>query len=50
MPGSTYRLECSSVCVVDATGRIVRETKVASESEALIPDALPPHFVLSGPL
>src|SRR5919205_4582457 len=26
----------SSVCVVDATGRIVRETKVASEPEALV--------------
>ena len=29
-------LEQSSVCVVDATGRILRETKVASEPEALI--------------
>src|SRR5215213_6837462 len=29
-------LELSSVCVVDATGRIVREAKVASEPEALI--------------
>ena len=29
-------LESSSVCVVDATGRIVREPKVASEPEALI--------------
>ena len=29
-------LEQSSVCVVDATGRIVREAKVASEPEALI--------------
>jgi len=28
-------LEQSSVCVVDATGRILRETKVASEPEAL---------------
>jgi transposase len=28
-------LEVSSVCVVDATGRIVREAKVASEPEAL---------------
>jgi hypothetical protein len=26
----------SSVCVVDATGRIVREAKVASEPEALV--------------
>jgi transposase len=29
-------LERSSVCVVDATGRIVREVKVASEPEALV--------------
>ena len=29
-------LESASVCVVDATGRIVREAKVASEPEALI--------------
>jgi transposase len=28
-------LDVSSVCVVDATGRIVREAKVASEPEAL---------------
>jgi len=29
-------LECSSVCVVDASGKIIREAKVASEPEALI--------------
>lgn len=29
-------LECSSVCVVDGQGKIVREAKVASELEALI--------------
>ena len=28
-------LELSSVCVVDGTGKIVREGKVASEPEAL---------------
>ena len=28
-------LKDSSICVVDATGRIVREAKVASEPEAL---------------
>jgi transposase len=33
--GIDVSLEQSSVCVVDATGRIVRETKVASEPEAL---------------
>src|ERR1043166_6653332 len=33
--GLDVSLECSSVCVVDATGKIVREGKVASEPEAL---------------
>jgi transposase len=34
--GIDVSLELSSVCVVDATGRIVREAKGASEPEALI--------------
>lgn len=34
--GIDVSLECSSVCVVDATGKIVRESKVVSEPEALI--------------
>lgn len=34
--GIDVSLEYSSVCVVDASGRIVREVKVASEPEALI--------------
>jgi transposase len=34
--GIDVSLECSSVCVVDGTGKIVRESKVASEPEALI--------------
>src|SRR3954462_11389874 len=34
--GIDVSLELSSVCVVDATGRIVREATVASEPEALI--------------
>jgi transposase len=34
--GIDVSLEQSSVCVVDATGRIVREAKVASEPAALI--------------
>src|ERR671918_3032513 len=34
--GIDVSLELSSVCVVDVTGRIVREAKVASEPEALI--------------
>jgi transposase len=34
--GIDVSLECSSVCIVDVTGKIVREGKVASEPEALI--------------
>jgi transposase len=34
--GIDVSLECSSVCVVEASGKIVREGKVASEPEALI--------------
>lgn len=34
--GIDVSLKCSSVCVVDASGKIVREDKVASEPEALI--------------
>ena len=34
--GIDVSLERSSVFVVDATGRVVRETKVASEPEALV--------------
>jgi transposase len=34
--GIDVSLECSSVCVVDASGKIVRESKVASEPQALI--------------
>src|SRR5215216_3548055 len=34
--GIDVSLECSSVCVVDASGKIVREGKVASEPAALI--------------
>jgi transposase len=34
--GIDVSLECSSVCVVDASGKIVREDKVLSEPEALI--------------
>jgi transposase len=35
--GIDVSLDLSSLCVVDATGRIIREAKVASEPEALIP-------------
>ena len=34
--GIDVSLECSSVCVVDASGKIVREGKVTSEPAALI--------------
>jgi transposase len=34
--GIDVSLECSSVCVVDANGKIVREAKAASEPEALM--------------
>jgi transposase len=34
--GIDVSLECSRVCVVNASGKIVREAKVASEPEALI--------------
>jgi transposase len=34
--GIDVSLECSSVCIVDATGKIIREDKVATEPEALI--------------
>jgi len=34
--GIDVSLDSASVCVVDASGRVVREAKVASEPEALI--------------
>jgi transposase len=34
--GIDVSLECSSVCVVDASGKILREARVASEPQALI--------------
>ncbi len=34
--GIDLSLECSSVCVVDASGKIFCESKVASEPEALL--------------
>src|SRR5579863_7724842 len=34
--GVDVSLETSSVCVVDTQGKIVKETKVASEPEALV--------------
>ena len=34
--GIDVSLKESSVCMVDATGKVVREVKVASEPEALV--------------
>jgi transposase len=34
--GIDVSLECSSVCIVDASGKIIREAKVASEPQPLI--------------
>jgi hypothetical protein len=34
--GIDVSLECSRVCVLDASGKIIREAKVTSEPEALI--------------
>ena len=34
--GLDVSLELSSVCIVDAQGKIVKEAKVASEPEALV--------------
>lgn len=34
--GIDVSLKDSSVCVVDATGKLVREAKIASEPEALV--------------
>ena len=34
--GIDVSLECSSICVVDGVGKVMREAKVASEPEALI--------------
>ena len=34
--GLDVSLESTSVCIVDASGRVVRETKVASEPEVLV--------------
>ena len=54
--GIDVSLESASVCVVDATGRIVREAKLASEPEPLIAwfralDVLPARIGLeAGPL
>jgi transposase len=38
----------TSVCIVDDTGRIAREVKVASETEALLPVLTNPLYRSSG--
>jgi transposase len=35
--GLDVSVKQTSVCIVDGTGRLVREVKVASEPEALLP-------------
>ena len=34
--GTDVSLELSSLCVLDATGKVIREAKVSSEPEALV--------------
>ena len=53
--GIDVSLESASLCVVDATGRIVREAKVASEPETLLMAAIsvalnPAAFAVGLPL
>jgi transposase len=45
--GIDVSLECSSVCVVDGSGKIVREGKVTSEPDALIEWLRSPDYELS---
>jgi transposase len=45
--GIDVSLECSSVCVVDGSGKIVREGKVTSEPDALIEWLRSPDYALS---
>ena len=42
--GIDVSLELSSLCVLDATGNVIRETKVASEPEALVALPARPRF------
>jgi transposase len=45
--GIDVSLECSSVCVVDGSGKIIREGKVTSEPDALIEWLRSPDYELS---
>ena len=49
--GLDVSVKQTSVCIVDDTGKIVREVKVASEPDALLPVLTNPtyHFKLSFP-
>ena len=44
--GLDVSVKQTSVCIVDDTGRLVREVKVASEPEALLPVAVEPALPL----
>ena len=47
--GIDVSLKESSVCIVDAKGKVVREVKVASEPEALVGFSRPLHDRALGP-
>ena len=44
--GLDVSVKDTSVCIVDDTGRVVREVKVASEPEALLAVLTNPHLPL----
>ena len=46
--GLDVSVKDTSVCIVDDTGRIIREAKVASEPEALLAVLRNPAYHLSG--
>ena len=48
--GIDVSLEQSSVCVVDAAGKIIREAKVASKPEDLVRLSVPDEFSLNVPI
>jgi len=47
--GLDVSVKQTSVCIVDDTGKIVREVKVASEPDALLPVLTNPTYHLSFP-
>jgi transposase len=46
-PGLDVLVKETSVCIVDDAGKIVREARVATETEALLQEAQHPNFQLS---